>query len=58
MTKQFLQLIQDHPNKLPPILVYIELLYCIERKEKITREEAMNKYRLYNCQQWKELLKI
>lgn len=50
--------LNNNHSKLPTVEIYSELLCLSCMKFGITQSEARNKYGLYNCKQWIDLLEL
>lgn len=50
--------LNNNHSKLPTVEIYSEILCLSCRKFGITQSEARNRYGLYNCKQWIDLLEL
>lgn len=48
--------LKKYPSTYPPTLIYIDCLILAKNKFNITKEEAMNRYGVYDGEQWYKLL--
>lgn len=49
---------RQNPEQLPTVMLYADLLSEAQRKFRITREQARERYGMYTNQQWLELLNL